>query len=195
MGIDNLVQSVQRGDVLGGVFDGVGIVVDAAALIVPVVPGGAGAGIKGLRALTKTDEVIDSVRATETVVDSITDGSRIVENMSGLPIGSTIRSAMTDWHHAFPKFLGGIQDQVRFFVPRGLHQQFHRGLYQALQTATGMQFRGLSARAIANLFKNDSELQAKALNTLVNFTRGFDNTNGTGILHALWESIVRGDFN
>ena len=66
MGVKSFVSNVKGGNVLGAVVDGVGIVLDAAAVALPVIPGGAGAAIKGVCAIDKATDVIR-------VVDKETD--------------------------------------------------------------------------------------------------------------------------
>ena len=58
-GISSLVKNVKEGKVGAAILDGVGVVADAAALVMPLVPGGVGAAIKGVRA---ADKGIDMAR-------------------------------------------------------------------------------------------------------------------------------------
>ena len=64
IGIGSFVDNVKQGNVGDAVLDGLGVVVDAAAVILPGVPGGAGAAIKGARA---ADNVVDAVKSTKAV--------------------------------------------------------------------------------------------------------------------------------
>lgn len=63
MGVKSFADNVKQGNVKGAIIDGVGIIADGAALILPCVPGGAGAGIKAARAGNKA---IDAVQAGKT---------------------------------------------------------------------------------------------------------------------------------
>ena len=54
-----MVKNVKEGKVGAAILDGVGVVADAAALVMPLVPGGVGAAIKGVRA---ADKGIDMAR-------------------------------------------------------------------------------------------------------------------------------------
>jgi hypothetical protein len=36
---------------------------------------------------------------------------------------------LTEWHHLYPKYLGGLEEQTLRGLPRPLHQQFHSELY------------------------------------------------------------------
>ena len=58
-GINSLVKNVKEGKVGAAILDGVGVVADAAALVMPIVPGGVGAAIKGVRT---ADKGIDMAR-------------------------------------------------------------------------------------------------------------------------------------
>ena len=71
LGIGSFVDNVKQGNVGDAVLDGLGVVVDAAAVILPGVPGGAGAAIKGARA---ADDVVDAVKSAK-VVDKATDAN------------------------------------------------------------------------------------------------------------------------
>ena len=64
LGIGSFVDNVKQGNVGDAVLDGLGVVVDAAAVILPGVPGGAGAAIKGARA---ADDVVDAVKSAKAV--------------------------------------------------------------------------------------------------------------------------------
>ena len=55
-GVTSFIDNVKEGNIGGAFLDGVGIVVDAAAVILPGIPGGVGALIKG----TKATEIIQS---------------------------------------------------------------------------------------------------------------------------------------
>lgn len=77
-GAKSFVGNVKAGNVVGAVVDGVGVLVDATALVVPGVPGGAGAGIKALRA---GDRVVDAVTAGNKV-DNAVDAAKTVDKTS-----------------------------------------------------------------------------------------------------------------
>jgi len=71
-GVSSFVGNVKQGKVGAAILDGVGIVADAAALVLPIVPGGAGAAIKGVRAV---DNAVDGVKAGKTV-DNVADAGK-----------------------------------------------------------------------------------------------------------------------
>ncbi len=66
MGITSLVNNVKQGNWGGALVDLVGVAVDAVALATPL-PGGASAGLQGLKALNKVDNVVDVVKTTDVI--------------------------------------------------------------------------------------------------------------------------------
>jgi len=74
MGVASLVSNVKAGNAGAAVLDAVGVVVDSAAAAVPFVPGGAGAIIKGVRAV---DKAADAVQAA----DKVADAGKLAGNM------------------------------------------------------------------------------------------------------------------
>ena len=62
-GVQSFVENIKSGNVKGAVLDGLGIIADAAALMLPCVPGGVGALIKGSRVADKLDNAKDSAKA------------------------------------------------------------------------------------------------------------------------------------
>ena len=64
MGVASLIDNVSAGNYGWAAVDALGVAVDVAAAAVPIVPGGAGAVIKGARLLNKVDHTADSVFAT-----------------------------------------------------------------------------------------------------------------------------------
>ena len=67
IGVKSFVNNVKGGNVIGAVVDGVGIVLDVAAVTLPVVPGGAGAAIKGVRAI---DKAVDAAKTADKAPDT-----------------------------------------------------------------------------------------------------------------------------
>ena len=62
MGAKSAVDNFRSGNILSGVVDTGGVIVDAAATVVPVVPGGVGTAIKAARAAERIDDVVDAAR-------------------------------------------------------------------------------------------------------------------------------------
>ncbi len=84
VGVASFVDNVRQGNVGSAILDGVGIVADGAALVVPIVPGGAGMAIKAargadiavdaaqtLRQTDRTVDVVETARQTERATDSV----------------------------------------------------------------------------------------------------------------------------
>ena len=64
LGVASLIDNVSAGHYGWAAVDALGVAVDVVAAAVPIVPGGAGAVIKGARLLNKVDHTADSVFAT-----------------------------------------------------------------------------------------------------------------------------------
>jgi hypothetical protein len=62
MGAKSAVDNFRSGNILSGVVDTSGAIVDLAAAVVPVVPGGVGTAIKAARAADRIDDVVDAAR-------------------------------------------------------------------------------------------------------------------------------------
>jgi RHS repeat-associated protein len=75
IGVKSFVSSVKAGNVGAAIVDGIGIVADAAAVVLPIVPGGAGAAIKGIRA---ADKAVDAAKVANKV-DNAVDGAKAVK--------------------------------------------------------------------------------------------------------------------
>ena len=65
-GVESFVSNVSAGNVGAAIVDGLGVVVDVAAVILPGIPGGAGAAAKGFRALDKATDAVKAVDKTNT---------------------------------------------------------------------------------------------------------------------------------
>ena len=68
MGVESFTENVSQGNIGAAVLDGVGIIADAAAVALPLVPGGAGAAIKGARAVDKAVDAVSSANKAENVL-------------------------------------------------------------------------------------------------------------------------------
>ena len=70
-GVKNLAQNIKAGNVKDAVIDGVGVVVDMAAVLMPVVPGGVGTARHLIKAGdASADLVTDAIKATSKVSDA-----------------------------------------------------------------------------------------------------------------------------
>lgn len=60
MGARSFIKNIKAGKIGAAVVDGLGVIVDAAATVVPYVPGGVSAGIKAVRGVDKVVDAIDN---------------------------------------------------------------------------------------------------------------------------------------
>ena len=72
MGVGSLINNIRSGNIGAAAVDGLGVVVDAAATIIPYVPGGVSSGIKAYRA----GKVVVNATKTAKAVKSTTQGSK-----------------------------------------------------------------------------------------------------------------------
>ena len=70
MGVESFTENVSQGNIGAAVLDGVGIIADAAAVALPLVPGGAGAVIKGARAVDKAVDAVSSANKVDKAIDT-----------------------------------------------------------------------------------------------------------------------------
>lgn len=68
-GAKSLVSNIKDNNVGAAIVDGIGIVADAAAVVLPFVPGGAGATIKALRGADKVADVVGAANMADNAVD------------------------------------------------------------------------------------------------------------------------------
>lgn len=71
----SLVSNIREGKVGASIVDGVGLVADVAATLLPFIPGGAGTAIKGIRA---ADKAVDALKAA----DVASDVAKTADNVS-----------------------------------------------------------------------------------------------------------------
>jgi RHS repeat-associated protein len=70
LGIYSFQDNIRQGNYLAAAVDAVGIVADTAALILPIVPGGVGAGIKAYRAVDKVVTVVQTMDRTVNTIQA-----------------------------------------------------------------------------------------------------------------------------
>ena len=80
LGIKSLKDNIRAGNYLSAVLDGVGVAVDAAATLLPVVPGGASSVIKAGRA---ADKAVDAAKGIEKGVNASKSGARFISDVDG----------------------------------------------------------------------------------------------------------------
>jgi RHS repeat-associated protein len=89
-GAKSLVNNVKQGNFGSAILDGIGVVADAAAVVVPGVPGGVGAGIKAVRVGDKVADAAKTGKAAENVVDGANDAKKAANKANNVnnPYGS-----------------------------------------------------------------------------------------------------------
>jgi hypothetical protein len=70
-GVASLVVNIKKGEVGSAIVDGVGIIADAAAVVVPFVPGGAGIAIKAARAASVVADIASAGEGVATIIDGV----------------------------------------------------------------------------------------------------------------------------
>lgn len=70
LGVASFVDNVRQGNYGSAALDAVGVVLDAAAVVAPLVPAGAGAIINGARGANRLDNAIDAARTVDRVDDA-----------------------------------------------------------------------------------------------------------------------------
>ncbi len=76
LGAYSLVQDIRNGDTLGAAVDVVGMLADAVAIALPVIPGGAGLAIKAVRAakaLNAADRAANAARSAADAIGGVRD--------------------------------------------------------------------------------------------------------------------------
>ena len=82
-GIDSLIDNVKAGNYGSAALDTAGVVVDIVAAAVPIVPGGAGAIIKGARLVDKVDNAGDVAKNAFEIAQRGGKHSGFLENYLG----------------------------------------------------------------------------------------------------------------
>ena len=86
MGIASFVDNVKQGNYGWAAVDALGVVVDAAALVTPIVPGGVGAIIKGTRV---ADTAVDAIQTVNQVSNAAQAANQAVSAARFIPVGVT----------------------------------------------------------------------------------------------------------
>ena len=85
LGIQSFTENIQSGNYWDATVDAGGILVDAAAAIVPVVPGGVGAGIKAARGSAIEKQVIKFAGRSDTNSSTAREAFRKAKDQNGIP--------------------------------------------------------------------------------------------------------------
>ena len=71
IGVKNLRENIKSGNVKAAIGDGVGILIDGLAVVIPVVPGGIGAArTAGKAAINAAEGALDAAKAVDTAKDA-----------------------------------------------------------------------------------------------------------------------------
>ena len=79
LGIDSFKRNFSSGNYKAAAVDGAGVLLDAASSMIPFVPGGAGAAIKGARAADKAVDAVQTVTKAEDAAHALGKGKHTVE--------------------------------------------------------------------------------------------------------------------
>jgi hypothetical protein len=91
LGAKSFVSNVKEGNIGGSIVDGIGVAIDVAAVLIPVVPGGVGSAIKAARA---ADDASDALKTAKNLNTEGRAGKTIVKEN-----GVTIKSYGTNDVH------------------------------------------------------------------------------------------------
>ncbi|MDV7390838.1 RHS repeat-associated core domain-containing protein [Arthrospira platensis SPKY1] len=80
IGIASFVDNVKQGNYGWAAVDALGVVVDAAALVTPIVPGGVGAIIKGTRTVDTAVDAIQTVNQVSNAAQATNQAANAVQN-------------------------------------------------------------------------------------------------------------------
>ena len=97
MGAKSFWDNIKAGNIGAAVVDGLGVIVDGAAVALPFVPGGAGAAIKGVRA---ADDVLDAISGADKAADVAKTAKAVHGNSK----------ASTKAQHAYDVVVGPVAD-------------------------------------------------------------------------------------
>ena len=78
MGLKSLRDNIRQGKIGAAIADGIGVLLDAAAVATPFVPGGVSAAISAARAVDRVDDIVDAGKALN-AVDNAADAAKVVD--------------------------------------------------------------------------------------------------------------------
>lgn len=122
MGIYSLRQNIKEGNVGWAIADGVGIIVDAAALATPLVPGGVGAAIKATRtvdtavetvqAVSNAGEVYAIVKYSDEAADAVKSAAQIRNTPGTATGGHSLKNITGQWLRGSHGNAGKVPGQI-----------------------------------------------------------------------------------
>ena len=113
-GIKSLASNIKAGNTKAAIADGVGVVLDAAAIVIPGIPGGVGAGLKATRVAEKS---VDAIKAADKVGDAAKAGEKLTQKASKFVHGNS--AASTKAQHAYDISEKGTDKIVKTGVSGG----------------------------------------------------------------------------
>lgn len=78
MGLKSLRDNIRQGKIGAAIADGIRVLLDAAAVATPFVPGGVSAAISAARAVDRVDDIVDAGKALN-AVDNAADAAKVVD--------------------------------------------------------------------------------------------------------------------
>ena len=96
MDTESLVSNIKQGKVGASIVDGVSLTVDVLAAAIPFVPAGAGIAVKAARGADKTIDAVKAVDKTNEVSNAVRANVQAVDNTSGLSRSGAFRQAKRD---------------------------------------------------------------------------------------------------
>ena len=97
MGVESFVSNIHQGNVAGAVVDGVGVVLDAVATVLPVAPGGVSTAIKVARTADKVNGAGSATnKFLQAVARGIQNEKRVLKDMGLTKNTSKMASSTND---------------------------------------------------------------------------------------------------
>jgi RHS repeat-associated protein len=95
MGVLSLKDNVSKGNVGGAVVDGLGILLDGAALALPFVPGGVGAALKLVRGADKVNDLRTAARTTDAAATAVQTAKNVDNATTATKAASNVPTPKT----------------------------------------------------------------------------------------------------
>jgi len=123
MGLKSLRDNIRQGKIGAAIADGIGVLLDAAAVATPFVPGGVSAAISAARAVDRVDDIVDAGKALN-AVDNAADAAKVVGKTDDIASGTAKTAENTGRYSVYRgrdadgnvKYVGitGRDPEVRF---------------------------------------------------------------------------------
>ncbi len=97
------------------------------------------------------------------------------------------RQLLFHMHHALAKFLDGAEKGITVGLDAAMHQKYHGGLLSRLAASGIHKPRNQTWKKFFQ--KNEGMLQ-RAQNVMMDYTRQFDQAQGTSLLESVWRQIA-----